>query len=94
MRNSIRETLIKLRPSLDDNNLPLLIFVNKGIEIGTQALTLEIIADTCGVEIAQAATFIVSAGIRLQALPSRSSKFNPPLSLDHLSPKKVRIVSQ
>jgi hypothetical protein len=55
----VRETLTKLRPSLNDSNLPLLIFVNKGIEIGTQALTLEIVADTCGVEIAQAATFIV-----------------------------------
>lgn len=40
--------------------MPLLIFVNKGIEIGTHALTLEIIADTCGPEIAKAATFIVS----------------------------------
>lgn len=55
-----RETLAKLRPTLDDQNLPLFIFVNKGIEIGTQALTLEIIADTCGPEIARAATFIVS----------------------------------
>lgn len=60
--NIIRETLTKLRPSIDDSNLPLLIFVNKGIEIGTQALTLEIVADTCGHEIAHAATFIVSAG--------------------------------
>ena len=40
---------------------PLLIFVNKGIETGTQALTLEIIADTCGPEIAKVATFIVSS---------------------------------
>jgi hypothetical protein len=40
--------------------LPLLIFVNKGIETDTQALTLEIIADTCGSAIARAATFIVS----------------------------------
>lgn len=41
--------------------MPLLIFVNKGIEIGTQALTLEIIADTCGPDIAKAAAFVVSA---------------------------------
>ena len=54
-----RETLRVLRASLDVNNLPLLIFVNKGIEVGTNALTLEIIADTCGVDIAKAATFIV-----------------------------------
>lgn len=36
-----------------------MIFVNKGIETGTQALTLEIIADTCGSDIARVATFIV-----------------------------------
>ncbi|KAJ3507177.1 hypothetical protein NLJ89_g6449 [Agrocybe chaxingu] len=47
-----------LKPSLDVENLPLLIFVNKGIEVGTNALTLEIIADTCGPDIAKAATFI------------------------------------
>ncbi|OJA16154.1 hypothetical protein AZE42_00024 [Rhizopogon vesiculosus] len=53
-----RETLIKLQPNFDRENLPLLIFVNKGIETDTQALTLEIIADTCGSAIARAATFI------------------------------------
>lgn len=56
---AIRELLTKLRPSLDEKKLPLLIFVNKGIEVGTHALTLEIIADTCGRDIARAATFIV-----------------------------------
>ena len=59
-QHDCRDTLTKLRPNLDEAKLPLLIFVNKGIEIGTQALTLEIIADTCGPQIAQAATFIVS----------------------------------
>ncbi|THV07618.1 glycerol-3-phosphate dehydrogenase [Dendrothele bispora CBS 962.96] len=54
----LRENLTKLRPNLDDKRLPLLIFVNKGIEIGTHALTLEIIADTCGSDVAKAATFI------------------------------------
>ncbi|PPQ67187.1 hypothetical protein CVT25_005788 [Psilocybe cyanescens] len=54
----LRGTLTTLRPSLDLNNLPLIIFVNKGIEVDTNALTLEIIADTCGPEIANAATFI------------------------------------
>ncbi|KAF8973611.1 glycerol-3-phosphate dehydrogenase [Flammula alnicola] len=54
----LRSTLRTLRPSLDLDNLPLLIFVNKGIEVGTNALTLEIIADTCGPEIAKVATFI------------------------------------
>lgn len=41
-------------------DLPLFIFVNKGIEIGTHALTLDIIADTCGPEVAKVSTFIVS----------------------------------
>ena len=59
-----RETLTKLRPTLEDGKVPLLIFVNKGIEIKTRALTLEIIADTCGPEIAKTATFIVSSPAR------------------------------
>lgn len=59
-RFTVRETLIKLRASLVGENNPLMIFVNKGIETDTQALTLEIIADTCGSDIARAATFIVS----------------------------------
>ncbi|KAJ7651710.1 glycerol-3-phosphate dehydrogenase [Mycena polygramma] len=54
----LRATLKSLNPSLHKTPLPLLIFVNKGIEIGTDALTLEIIADTCGAEVAKAATFI------------------------------------
>jgi hypothetical protein len=37
----------------------LLIFVNKGIETDTNALTLEIIADTCGKDIARVSTFLV-----------------------------------
>jgi len=54
----VRETLKSLKPKLDMANLPLLIFVNKGIEIGTQCLTLEIIADVCGPKVAKRATFI------------------------------------
>ncbi|KAK2461598.1 hypothetical protein APHAL10511_006061 [Amanita phalloides] len=54
----LRENLTRLHPLLDTKNMPLLIFVNKGIEIGTQALTLEIIADTCGADVAKAAAFI------------------------------------
>ncbi|KAF8215969.1 glycerol-3-phosphate dehydrogenase [Mycena galopus ATCC 62051] len=54
----LRENLTILNRSLHKTNFPLLIFVNKGIEIGTNALTLEIIADTCGAEVAKAATFI------------------------------------
>ena len=56
----LRTLLERLRSSLDDTNLPLLIFVNKGIETGTNALTLEIIADTCGKDIAKVSTFLVS----------------------------------
>ncbi|KAF9040411.1 glycerol-3-phosphate dehydrogenase [Hymenopellis radicata] len=52
----LRATLTQLQPRLDPHNLPLLVFVNKGIEIGTHALTLEIIADTCGREVALRAT--------------------------------------
>lgn len=69
---AVRETLIKLQHSFDRANLPLMIFVNKGIETGTQALTLEIIADTCGSEIARAATFIVSVVLSAD-LRSRNS---------------------
>jgi hypothetical protein len=58
----VRENLTVLNRSLHQTKLPLLIFVNKGIEIGTDALTLEIIADTCGADVAKAATFIVSLG--------------------------------
>ncbi|KAF8640893.1 hypothetical protein AX17_000541 [Amanita inopinata Kibby_2008] len=54
----LRENLLILQPRLDVKNMPLLIFVNKGIEIGTHALTLEIVADTCGPDVAKAATFI------------------------------------
>ncbi|KAJ3843878.1 6-phosphogluconate dehydrogenase [Lentinula raphanica] len=54
----LRENLAKLQLHLNRDNHPLLIFVNKGIEVGTHALTLEIIADTCGADIAKAATFI------------------------------------
>lgn len=54
-----RENLLKLQPQFDANKMPLLIFVNKGIEVGTHALTLEIVADTCGSDVAKAATFIV-----------------------------------
>jgi glycerol-3-phosphate dehydrogenase len=59
-----RTTLTALRPGLNLNKLPLLIFVNKGIEISTQSLTLEIVADVCGAKIARLATFIVSVAVR------------------------------
>lgn len=54
----LRDNLRTLRPKLNTENMPLMVFVNKGIEIGSHALTLEIITDTCGPEIARAATFV------------------------------------
>ncbi|KAI0275338.1 glycerol-3-phosphate dehydrogenase [Gloeopeniophorella convolvens] len=54
----LRSILTQMRPSFNDANLPLFIFVNKGIETDTNALTLEIIADTCGKDIARVATFL------------------------------------
>jgi hypothetical protein len=55
-----RSNLVALKPVLKFDKLPLLIFVNKGIEAGTQCMTLEIIADELGPEVARAATFLVS----------------------------------
>lgn len=52
--------MTELKPTLNEDDLPLIIFVNKGIEIGSKALTLDIIVETCGPKIAKAATFIVS----------------------------------
>lgn len=74
-----------MQPVIDPDNLPLLIFVNKGIEVGSNALTLEIIVDTWGSDVAKAATFIV----RLSAF---FCQFTLILygSLDPLLPKKVR----
>ncbi len=60
INESYSETLTLLKPTLNYDKLPLFIFVNKGIEIGTHALTLDIIADTCGPAVAKEATFIVS----------------------------------
>ena len=57
--------MTELKPALDGDDLPLMIFVNKGIEIGTKALTLDIIIETCGPQIAKAATFIVSVNEQL-----------------------------
>lgn len=38
----------------------MLIFVNKGIEIGSNKLPLEVIEETCGAEVARVSTFLVS----------------------------------
>ena len=60
MNEHCRQTLTALKSTLEGENVPLLIFVNKGIETKTHCLTLEIIADTCGPDIAKIATFLVS----------------------------------
>jgi hypothetical protein len=49
-----------MKELFDEASTPLFIFVNKGIEENTQALTLEIIADECGANIAQVSVFLVS----------------------------------
>ncbi|KAG8978670.1 hypothetical protein FRC05_009942 [Tulasnella sp. 425] len=54
----LRTFLGGMNSLLDQDNLPLLAFVNKGIEAKTKALTLEIIADTLGPKAAQQASFI------------------------------------
>lgn len=52
---------IKVKGLLDGDSLPLLAFVNKGIEAHTKALTLQVIAETLGHRAARVATFIVRA---------------------------------
>jgi hypothetical protein len=49
-----------MKELLDEASTPLFIFVNKGIEEKTQALTMEIIADECGADIAKVSVFLVS----------------------------------
>lgn len=70
LNNGIHSKLLEdIRGSLDPNNLPLMIFVNKGIEAETGSLTLEIILDTCGKQIATQATFLVrSIALRIYRL--------------------------
>jgi glycerol-3-phosphate dehydrogenase len=83
--------LAALKPALNFDNLPLLIFVNKGIEASTQCMTLEIIADELGPEVAKAATFLVSKS----AAHRRSlddSDLTP--SPDRRSQKKVRFETE
>ncbi|KAG8906545.1 hypothetical protein FRB99_006659 [Tulasnella sp. 403] len=54
----LRKFLVSINPLLNHSKLPLLAFVNKGIEASTRALTLEIIADTLGKRAAKVAAFI------------------------------------
>ncbi|KIJ24782.1 hypothetical protein M422DRAFT_194292 [Sphaerobolus stellatus SS14] len=63
----LRETLTKLKPTIDqilkfdedgEVKSPVFIFVNKGIESKSNALTLEIVAEAVGKEVARAAAFL------------------------------------
>lgn len=45
--------------ALPPARLPLLVFVNKGIETGTNKLPLEVIEEACGKEVAHVSTFLV-----------------------------------
>lgn len=71
-----RALLKSLKPLFDPSNLPLLVFVNKGIETGTNRLPLEIIAENCGKEVARASTFLVSR----TGFPSLSDPFSDAVS--------------
>ncbi|KIP12544.1 hypothetical protein PHLGIDRAFT_124068 [Phlebiopsis gigantea 11061_1 CR5-6] len=86
----VRETLAALKPTLDLNKLPLFIFVNKGIEIGTHALTLDIIADTCGPEVAKVATFISGPSFAKEIVKRQPTS----VSVASLSPGHAEKASQ
>ncbi|TBU34665.1 NAD-dependent glycerol-3-phosphate dehydrogenase [Dichomitus squalens] len=86
----VRETLTKLKPTLEGGKVPLLIFVNKGIEIKTRALTLEIIADTCGPEIAKVATFISGPSFAKEIVKRQPTS----VSVVSLSPEHAEKASQ
>ncbi|OSC99447.1 NAD-dependent glycerol-3-phosphate dehydrogenase [Trametes coccinea BRFM310] len=86
----VRETLTALKPTLDEAKLPLLIFVNKGIEISTRALTLEIIADTCGPDIAKVATFISGPSFAKEIVKRQPTS----VSVVSLSPSHAEQASQ
>ncbi|KAG8716723.1 translational elongation factor EF-1 alpha [Ceratobasidium sp. 394] len=60
---------LRAAPTNARNKIPLLIFVNKGIEAGAQALTLEIIAETCGKEVARASTFLSGPSFAKEKMP-------------------------
>ena len=51
--------------------LPLLVFVNKGIETGSNKLPLEVIEEVCGSEIARVSTFLVSLELSCHRLPEK-----------------------
>ncbi|KDQ63345.1 hypothetical protein JAAARDRAFT_53570 [Jaapia argillacea MUCL 33604] len=86
----VRETLTILRPRLNLEKLPLLIFVNKGIEIATNALTLEIIADTCGADVAKVATFISGPSFAKEIVRRQPTS----VSVASLTPERAERASQ
>lgn len=52
-----RGVLSKVVSRLDRSNLPLLVFVNKGIESGSDLLPHDVIKDECGKEVADVCVF-------------------------------------
>lgn len=80
----LREFLKKISKRWDSSRLPLIIFVNKGIEVGTRALTLEIIADTCGTEAAKVATFLSGPSFAKEIIKRQPTQVSVvSLSLQH-----------
>ncbi|KAF9512791.1 hypothetical protein BS47DRAFT_1372729 [Hydnum rufescens UP504] len=80
----LRDLLTMMRLRWDVQNLPLVIFVNKGIESGTRALSLEIIVDTCGQEVAKASTFISGPSFAKEIIKRQPTQVSVvSLSLQH-----------
>jgi len=85
----LRGVLKGIHAQLDPNKLPLFIFVNKGIEQGTNALTIEIVADTCGPEIARIATFISGPSFAAEIVQRQPTS----VTVSSLSPKHTQAAS-
>ncbi|KAI0715354.1 NAD-dependent glycerol-3-phosphate dehydrogenase [Earliella scabrosa] len=86
----VRQTLTALKSSLEGENVPLLIFVNKGIETKTHCLTLEIIADTCGTDIAKIATFLSGPSFAKEIVKRQPTS----VSVVSLSPEHAQRASE
>lgn len=96
---SLRKTLQNVKPLLpscaadsivssasSSTRDPLFIFVNKGIESETNALTIEIVADTLGKKVARIATFVVRYSRYYLEIPVKAQEY----SRARLSLRKVR----
>ncbi|KAG8757104.1 hypothetical protein FRC14_002387 [Serendipita sp. 396] len=80
---NLRGVLKEMHRMLDTESPPLLIFVNKGIEKGTQALTLEIIADECGSDIAKMSVFLSGPSFAKEIIKRQPTQ----VSVSSLSPE-------